>query len=79
VGYYRLNRYFAESIVITGDSGTIPAKGIRHAIGGLSVTDNLSDCRKVIMPAPNIIWAPIGDRGYYVVQFARLTANTDIH
>ena len=43
------------------------------------MTGNLYDRRKVIMPTPAIKRASICDRGYYVVQFARLSANTDIH
>ena len=46
VRYCRLDRYFTEPIDITGDSGTMPARAYRHAIGGLSVTGNLSDFRK---------------------------------
>lgn len=45
---------------------------------GLSVTGNLSDFRKAVMPTPAIKRASICDRGYYVVQFAMLPANTDI-
>lgn len=54
----------------------IIAAPARHA--GLSVTGNLYDRRKVIMPTPAIKRASICDRGCYVVQFATLPANTDI-
>lgn len=42
----------------------MPARAYRHAIGGLSVTGNLSDFRKVIRPTFPILFgriAMIGD------------------